>query len=48
MCDCNCRCKGFRRFSTKEERIRDLKNYKKELELEIKAVDEEMERATRP
>jgi hypothetical protein len=51
MCRCGCEkqnrcCNSPRRYFTKDEEIENLKTYKKELEKEIKAVEEKIQEMT--
>ena len=54
MCDCACEPQRgcyytpkHRRFLSKEEEIENLRTYKKELEKEIKGVEEEIREMTK-
>jgi hypothetical protein len=54
MCECSCepqQCcydtSSHRHFLTKDEKIENLKNYKKELEKEIKGVEEKIHDMTK-
>ncbi|MFP4116451.1 MAG: DUF5320 domain-containing protein [Candidatus Aenigmatarchaeota archaeon] len=42
-CDCSCGCNDWRRFRTSEEKRSRLKEYRKELNKELEAVNERLD-----